>query len=156
MRPDDTFHLGIRVPDLRAAMEEIGERMGITWAAVRFSSEQTLWTPDGGLQHLALTYTYSAEGPLHLELLEGPPGSVWDGREAPGAHHLGVWSDDVAGETDALVAQGWRVVGAHRDPSEGGGYGVFTYVQPPSGLIVELVDRVVLPHFEQWWSDALT
>ena len=25
---------------------------------------------------------------------------------------------------------------------------MFTYLQPPSGLIVELVDRAVLPHFE--------
>ena len=32
---------------------------------------------------------------------------------------------------------------------------MFTYVQPPTGLIVELVDRTVLPFFEQWWGAAL-
>jgi hypothetical protein len=32
---------------------------------------------------------------------------------------------------------------------------MFTYLQPPSGLIIELVDRAVLPHFEQWWGAAL-
>jgi len=28
------FHVGIRVPDLEAAMEEIGPGLGITWAQV--------------------------------------------------------------------------------------------------------------------------
>jgi hypothetical protein len=59
---------------------------------------------------------------------------------------------DVAIETDALIATGWTLVGAHRDPAADAGYGVFTYLQPPTGLIVELVDRAVLPHFEQWWA----
>jgi catechol 2,3-dioxygenase-like lactoylglutathione lyase family enzyme len=150
------FHVGVRVPDLAAAMNEIGTAMDVTWAEPRENPAQTLWTPDGGAQEIHLKYTYSAEGPQHIELLEGPPGTFWDGREASGTHHVGVWADDVQDETDRLVSLGWTLIGAQHDPNGGNGVGVFTYLQPPSGLIVELVDAAVLPHFETWWSAALT
>jgi catechol 2,3-dioxygenase-like lactoylglutathione lyase family enzyme len=149
------FHLGVRVPDIAAAMDELGSKLGVTWAERRENPAQALWTPEHGLQEVHLRYTYSAEGPQHIELLEGPPGSFWDGRDDSGAHHVGIWVDDVAAETARLVEGGWTLVGAQRDPSDGGGYGVFTYVQPPSGLIVELVNSAVKPHFEQWWGAAL-
>ncbi len=148
------FHLGIRVPNLEAAMAEYGDGLGLTWSEVRDNPAQTIWTPEAGLQELHLRYTYSGSGPQHLELLEGPPGSVWDGSDCTGAHHIGVWVDDVAADTDRLVASGWSIVGAHSDPSAGNGYGVFSYVQPPSGLIVELVDSSLKAHFEKWWQTA--
>jgi catechol 2,3-dioxygenase-like lactoylglutathione lyase family enzyme len=148
------FHTGVRVPDLDAALADYGEGLDITWAAVR-EVEQSVWTPATGLQELHLKFTYSAEGPQHLELLEGPPGTVWDGREQPGAHHIGVWVDDIKAETDGLIEQGWTLAAAHQDPASGG-YGVFTYLQPPTGLIVELVDAAIEPGFEAWWSAALS
>ena len=151
----ELFHVGIRVPDLAAAMDELGESLGVTWAESRENPDQTLWTPELGLQHLHLKYTYSAEGPQHVELLEGPEGSFWDGRTDSGIHHVGIWVDEVTAETDRRVAAGWKIVGAQRDPGDGKGYGMFTYIQPPGGLIVELVDRAVLTHFQQWWSAAL-
>jgi hypothetical protein len=67
-----------------------------------------------------------------------------------------VWVDSVTGETERLVSEGWTLVGAQRDPGDGNGFGVFSYMRPPSGLIVELVDRSVLPHFQQWWDAALS
>jgi lactoylglutathione lyase len=149
------FHTGIRVPDLETAMAELGDGLGLTWAETRENPAQTLWTPSEGLQEIHLRFTYSAEGPQHIELLQGTAGSFWDGDDRTGAHHLGIWVDDVDAETKALVAQGWTLVGAQRDPDDDAGLGVFTYVQPPTGLIVELVDRAVLPHFEQWWGAAL-
>lgn len=151
------FHVGVRVPNLDAAMDELGASMGVTWAERRENPAQTLWTPSGGLQEIHLKYTYSAEGPQHIELLEGPAGTFWDGREAPGAHHVGVWTDDVQAETDRLVSLDWTLLGAQHDPAAGAGAGMFTYLQPPGGgLIVELVDSAVLPHFESWWSAALS
>ena len=152
---NDLFHTGIRVPDLDEAMAELGDGLGLTWAEARENPGQALWTPTDGLQEIPLRYTYSAEGPQHIELLQGPAGSFWDGDDRTGAHHLGIWVDDLTGETDRLVAKGWTLVGAQRDPADGEGYGVFTYVQPPTGLIVELVDKTVLPFFEQWWNAAL-
>ena len=143
------YHLGIRVPDIDAAMAELGDSLGVTWCSLQ-QREQSVWTPGGGQQTIPLRFTYSAEGPNHLELLEGAPGTIWDGREAPGAHHTGVWVDDVATSTAALVAKGWTLVAAQRSPDDG--CGVFTYVQPPSGLIVELVSGTLEPMFQRWFD----
>ena len=151
----DVFHLGVRVPDLDHSMAELGPSLGVTWSEVRENPAQSIWTPDEGLHEVPLRYTYSAEGPQHIELLDGAPGSFWDGDDASGAHHVGVWADDIQAESDRLISMGWALIGAHHDPGAGDGYGVFTYLRPPSGLVVELVDRAALPHFETWWSTAL-
>lgn len=146
------FHTGVRVPSLDAAMAEIGPGLGITWAEVR-ESEQAVWTPDRGQHTVPLRYVYSCEGPQHVELLEGEPGSVWDGREDPGVHHVGVWADDVGAAVAEAVAAGWRCVAAQKPPAEG--CGVFAYVQPPAGMIVEFVGSVAQPMFDQWWAEGL-
>lgn len=148
----DTFHIGVRVGDLDAAMRDLGDALDITWAEPRQSDTQPIWTPETGTDEVRLRYTYSADGPQHVELLEGAPGTFWDGRDHAGAHHIGVWVDDVAVETERLLGLGWQLVAAFQSPEQG--YGFFSYVQPPSGLIVELVDRALLPHFEAWWAAA--
>lgn len=112
--------------------------------------EQAVWVPGVGTTTVPLRFTCSAAGPQHVELLQGSPGSVWDGREQSGLHHVGLWSDDVPGETMSLVDAGWSLRLAQRDPDDG--YGVFTYVQPPSGLLVELVSTAVKPMFERWFA----
>jgi hypothetical protein len=145
----ECYHQGIRVPDLAAAMEEIGATLGVTWCIPQ-EREQAVWLPDVGMTSIPLKFTYSGEGPQHVELLEGAPGSIWDGRERPGIHHVGLWSDDVRGDTEAAVGRGWTVAAAQAPPEKG--YGVFTYVQPPSGLIVEYVSTLVRPMFERWFA----
>ena len=144
------FHTGIRVPDLDAAMEEMGETLGVTWASVQDKPGQQVWTPEDGRQRTHLRFTYSCEGPQHLELLEGEPGSVWDGRDDPGVHHVGVWVDDVAAETQRCLDLGWTLAAAQASPDDG--FGAFTYVVPPSGPIVELVWSAIKPRFESWWA----
>jgi catechol 2,3-dioxygenase-like lactoylglutathione lyase family enzyme len=143
------YHQGIRVPNLETAMVELGPQLGVTWCSVQ-EREQNVWLPDEGVVSIPLKFTYSSEGPQHLELLEGAPGSIWDGREHPGLHHVGLWSDDVAGETKALVDAGWTLLMAQAEPAKG--FGAFTYVQPPSGLIVELVWSAIKPMFEGWFA----
>ena len=78
-----SYHQGVRVPDLDAAMDELGPALGITWCSPQ-AREQRVWLPGEGAATLPLRFVYSAEGPQHVELLEGPPGSIWDGREQPG------------------------------------------------------------------------
>lgn len=143
------YHHGIRVPDLEAAMEEVGVALGLTWCQPQ-ERQQAVWLPEVGNTTVPLRFTYSTEGPQHLELLEGAPGSIWDGRSQPGLHHVGVWCDDVARETEALIERGWLVRLGQRSPADG--YGAFTYVQPPSGLIVELVWSGLRPMFERWFG----
>jgi catechol 2,3-dioxygenase-like lactoylglutathione lyase family enzyme len=143
------YHQGVRVPDLDQAMSELGGAMGLRWCEPQ-AREQAVWIPDEGPSTIPLRFTYSAEGPQHVELLEGAPGSIWDGREQPGLHHVGVWSDNVAADTTAMLAAGWTLRLAQASPEEG--YGAFTYVQPPGGLIVEFVWSALEPMFDRWFA----
>ena len=102
-----------------------------------------------GLQ-IPLRFTYSCEGPQHVELLQGAPGSLWDGDDRPGVHHMGVWVNDVAAETERLIEAGWTLEMAGRAPDEG--YGPMTYVRSPGGFLLEPVSVAVRPRFERWWA----
>jgi hypothetical protein len=144
------FHTGIRVPDLDAAMTELGGPLGVTWAESREVAEMAVWTPALGIQTVPLRYVYSCEGPQHIELLESAPGSPWHCGDNPGVHHIGVWVDDVAAQVEAVLAKGWTVALAGATPDEG--YGNFAYVQPPNGMLVEVVNDDILTMFEQWWA----
>ncbi len=125
--------------------------MGVRWAVPR-DGPQPVWTPEGGSATVTLRFTYSLEGSHHIELVEGPPGSIWHGGDAPGAHHVGVWVDDVAGEVGHLTGDGWALVAAQKRPEEG--FGMFAYLAPPNGMVLELVDGRVRPHFEAWWNEV--
>jgi hypothetical protein len=143
------YHQGVRVPDLDEAMKELGDALGVTWCAPQ-ERQQAVWLPSVGATTIPLRFTYSAEGPQHVELLEGAAGSPWDGRQSPGLHHVGMWSDDVRGDTEALLAAGWTLGLAQQAPEAG--YGAFTYVQPPVGPLVELVWSGLRPMFDRWFA----
>jgi catechol 2,3-dioxygenase-like lactoylglutathione lyase family enzyme len=143
------FHIGIRVADLDLAMEQIGAAACVTWASVQ-DAPMNVWLPDQGHVALPLKLTYSIDGPVHLEIMQGPKGSIWDGNDAPGAHHFGYWSDDVHADTEALLALGWTLELAAASPDEG--YGRFTYVRSPSGYLAEPVSSASRPRFERWWA----
>ena len=146
----EIFHIRIRVPNIEAAMEEMGESLNVTWAELVENSSQGLWTPDDGQQNIPLKFVYSCEGDQHLELLEGQPGSFWDGNENPGVHHFGVWVDDVKVETERLLGIDWELLGSAKSPAEG--FGNMTYLAPSNGTILELVASINKPRFERWWS----
>lgn len=145
----DLYHVGVRVTDLELAMDELGAGLGLSWSRVQ-EREQRLWLPGVGATAIALRFTYSTEGPQHLELLQGAPGSIWDGSDYPGVHHLGVWVDDVAKETERLLGIGWTLELAQAAPDDG--YGAFTYVRSPRGLLLEPVWSGLRPMFERWWA----
>jgi len=145
----ELFHIGTRVPNLDAAMSDLGARLGLTWSPP-MRRQQSVWTAETGEIEVELAFTYSCEGPCHIELLEGAPGSIWDAGDAPGTHHLGYWTDDVAAVTDGLIAEGWTLEAATRSPENG--YGTFTYVTSPTGLRVEPVSSLARPRFERWWA----
>ncbi len=143
------FHVGIRVTDIEAAMADIGKHAGVTWASVQ-DRPMSVWVPGIGQTTLQLALTYSVEGPVHLELLQGPTGSIWDGNDVPGAHHFGYWSDDVGADTEAMLADGYTLELAATSPDEG--FGRFSYARSPSGYLVEPVAIASKPRFERWWA----
>lgn len=143
------FHVGIRVPDIHAAMEELGASMGLTWATVELRTDPA-WMPGRGSRVYELYYTYSCEGPVHLELVQGEPGSIWNGDDRSGAHHFGIWVDDVAAITAEMIAAGGVIEAASKSPDEG--YGRFSYVRTAQGLLIEPVAVELKPFFERWWA----
>ena len=149
LTPSDLFHTGIRVAELEAAMDALGAGLGVEWCSVQ-ERDQAVWIPDEGPATIPLRFVYSMEGPLHLELLEGAPGSIWDGRDEPGVHHLGYWCNDVAGTTRTLIDAGWTLELAQVSPADG--YGAFTYVRSPDGTLVEPVTTAARPMFERWFA----
>ncbi len=145
----ELFHIGIRVGDISIAMREMTDATGVEWARPQHM-EQVFWIPGEGRRRLELDITNSVAGPVHVELLHGSPGTVWDAARGAGVHHLGVWVDDVATTNDDLVRDGWVVELAGDAPEAG--YGGFTYVRSPSGLVVETVSTLARRRFERWWA----
>lgn len=143
------FHTGYIVDDLGKAMDELGHALGLDWSPVKEFDPIVHWIPGKGRQEIAMKAVYSKQGPVHLELCQGPAGSFYDTRTVPDGRHVGVWVDDLVAETQRLVAAGWKILAANGTPEEG--YGVLTYMTPAdSSIVVELVDAQLRPMIEEW------
>ena len=122
------YQVGIIVPDLDPAMEELGSALGVTWG--------TVVTPpyDNGPKR----FVFSVEGPPHIELIEGRPGSAWDCSDGPRLDHIGLWTADIETAKGQLAANGMPI------DTDGADLGnpIFTYHDASAcGMRVELVDQ---------------
>ncbi|TAL00850.1 MAG: VOC family protein [Rhodospirillaceae bacterium] len=143
------FHVANRVDDLDAAMAEMGRCAGLTWASIERQS-MPVWMPDTGLKTIELVWTYSIEGPVHIELVKFPAGSIWEGTDLVNAHHFGYWCDDIGATTEALLACGWSLEFAGNPPSER--QSRFAILSSPSGYRMELVNARGKSRYERWWA----
>lgn len=147
----DVFHTGMLVSDLHAGMREVGAALGVAWTAV--GDRELPVRGRDGTTTVRLRFVYSRQGPHRIELIEVAPGSLWDPADvdAPsGAHHLGVWCDDLVAGARALEAQGGRFVATLDVP--GREFTAFTYHRMPSGELIELVDRRQTDVFAAWFA----
>lgn len=87
----EMFHVGYLVPDIHAAMDDLGPSLGLKWTQVISRDDQPCWTPERGAFTCPLTFAYSTEGPQRVELIQGVAGTVWDHQGAGHLHHAGVW-----------------------------------------------------------------
>jgi catechol 2,3-dioxygenase-like lactoylglutathione lyase family enzyme len=148
----EVFHVGIRVADLEAAQQELSGSMGVRWTMPAHIPMKA-WVPGEGYRKWDLTISFSVEGPVHIELLRGSPGSYWDTSiGGAGLHHIGVWVDDVARANEELISQGWVVELAGRPPEEG--YGGFTYTRSPAGVLLEpeTTRGGARERFDRWYA----
>jgi hypothetical protein len=145
----DLFHVGILVPDLASAMDELSAAHGVTWASVQ-DRTMDIWLPGSGAASFRLALAYSCEGPVHFELMQGEQGSPWHAATHTGLHHFGYWTDHVGSETERLLAEGWELVLSTASPDAG--YGRFSYLRSPSGVLFEPINRSSQPRFEAWWA----
>ena len=109
-----------------------------------------VWLPGRGPVSMEIALTFSTAGPVRLELIQGSPDTPLDPAQGTGPHHLGYWVDDPGAETERLLADGWELVMSAAAPEAG--YGRFTYVRSPEGLLVEPVALANRERFEAWWA----
>jgi hypothetical protein len=150
----DVFHTGFVVDDIHRGMEELGAAFDVAWAPLT-EITMRLRTPAGPIEP-DMAFTYSVEGPHHIELLKAVPGTPWTVAASDGpvplrsAHHIGIWSDDVPGDSARLTETGAELVVTY-DTGDGRVAG-FAYHRLATGVLLELVDRRRQPEFERWFA----
>ena len=133
------FHVGIVVEDIERSMAELTAALGVTWDEPH----------DSAYGPWKIRATYSVDGPPFLELVQGEAGGPWDTGKGSHLHHLGYWSDDVAGDSAALVQHG---VAIDFDPGTVGRSGRFCYhLAKASGVRVEVVSASNRAQREPGW-----
>lgn len=150
IRPEDVFEIAYVVPDVEKALHEFSTAYGYTWAPIADMAVQ-MRTPEGK-SDWPLHYTYSIEAP-HIEIVREIPGTLLTATEGNHYHHLGAWSDDLASDAKRLESQGmpmiaWGVGGA-TEPA------AITFHRPPSGALIELIDRSLRPGWLRWINEGI-
>ena len=139
------YHVGIVVPDLGKAMDELGVELGISWPEPQNRREKRFRTEHGTIES-DLRFVYSIEGPPHLELIEAQAGTPWEATDSGIIHHVGFWVDDLAEASEELVNAGAPIEITYDTPE----LQSFAYHLTSSGLRVELVDVARRPGIEAW------
>ncbi|MFN0093270.1 MAG: VOC family protein [Dehalococcoidia bacterium] len=103
---ENIYHLGIVVPDIHRAMDELGQQLGTSWSELRTFPVRV--TDGGGpLTEYAVQATYSREGPPYLELIGAIGNGIWGVEQAGRIHHAGAYCEDIAKEKARLEALGF-------------------------------------------------
>jgi hypothetical protein len=129
------YHVGIVVSDLERAMAQLTDVAGVSWGRVqRYPVD---FTTPAGSRTFHQTFVMTLEGPPYIELLVATPGSVW---ERTGMHHLGLWSEDVPGESARAEARGcmWEQAIVDANGRRAGGC---YHILPELDARIELVSR---------------
>lgn len=140
------YHVGIVVEDLEAAAAQLTDLLGVAWGTISTVGEMTVRGPDGNDHVVPLRCVYSTEAP-RLELIEEVPGSIWVRNEHSNLHHIGVWTEGLAGESDRLAGmqcplQLAGVVGGEAPK-------MWAYHGGELGVRIELVDVALRPTMQQ-------
>lgn len=144
-------HYGMAVADIDAAQTMFAKALNLRFAPVRNFDPFPFWTPEQGTHVVNVFATYSIEGPVRLELVQGT-GPFYDPGRLPDARHVGLWVDDVAAEAGILAAQGWSTIASGAAPDDG--WGVIAYMSPPvPGLLVELISMSLKPVIDEWTAE---
>lgn len=142
----DVFHVGLVTADLELAMNTIGENLGIAWAPVQRRT-QPVRTGAGALREEPIIFTYSSDGPPHVELIQSTADSVWEVTPSGCLHHIGAFADDVT--VPPGPGMSLEFGGGHGERPVG-----FAYWVSADGMRVELVDRSRREQFKAWFAGA--
>ena len=146
----DLYHIGLAVPDIRAAMAQYSAAFGFSWARIHESTPEVV--VDGERRRAQITVTYSIQGPPYLELVQERRGSIW-GADGFALSHVGFWAEDFSAGMRALDEAGLvaRVHGIGPD----GRAARFSYHRSGGGLWIELVHTSFKSELSGWIADTL-
>jgi hypothetical protein len=131
------FHVGVATGDIEALQRALGPLLGLTFVALPRPGIKHN-TP-GGPVSPSPAVVWSSEGPLHVELVETGPGTVYATDRPTYLHHVGYWSDDLRADVARCEAEGWTVEATLNDGD--GRPSSFAYLSSPGGPWIELIDR---------------
>jgi hypothetical protein len=147
------FHTGIIVDDLERAMSQWGVALGLHWAPPK-TATTPMRCPEGVMGR-EVRFTYSLEGPHHVELLEqvdpSPYLSLTGGRHI---HHLGYFTRDLPGQSRRLEELGFPAELSGVTPDGGVGRATFHRNPMAPGMWIELVDDTVASDIDPWMAEA--
>jgi glyoxalase/bleomycin resistance protein/dioxygenase superfamily protein len=127
------FHIGIVTGDLTSSMKELGEALGVSWTEPS-GNDRMMETVDGTPQLRPMS-CISKQGPIHIDLIQGDPGTLWHSHE-PRLHHFAFWTSDLRSDIERLTGEGWRLEMTFRDAD--GLPTTFAYMVRDDGF--ELID----------------
>jgi len=134
------YHVGIVVPDLAAAREQMSRQLGTAWGPILHLDAADYRDGSGHDLVLPTTMCYSVEPP-HLELIQEVPGSVWVCNEYSNLHHIGFWSDDLIADSTDLVGSGCPLQLCGRAGEQAPAS--FAYHRNDLGVRIEIVDAAM-------------
>ena len=129
------FHVGITTNDLGTSMGALAQALGVSWTEP--TTGAGLYHDVDGVPQPRPTSCISLGGPIHIDLIEGQPGTLWHA-DGPTLHHFAFWTDDLRGDIGRLAEQGWRL--ELTDPDADGEPSVFAYLIRDDGFRLELID----------------
>lgn len=135
------YHVGIVVADIETARRRLTDLLGIVWGPVMHLDEVGYRDRDGLDVVAPTTICYSTGTPC-LELIEEVPGTIWVRNEHSNLHHIGFWSDDLAGDSAAVTAGGCPLQLCGRD-GEHAPVSFAYHRDEDLGVRVELVDATI-------------
>jgi catechol 2,3-dioxygenase-like lactoylglutathione lyase family enzyme len=142
------FHIGILVPDLKKAVREYREILGLEFHEPTAMPLATMEQP-GLIETASLNIAFSKAGPPYYELIEATGTGLFSAAHGEGMHHVGVWMRDPQETLRALEARKIKVVAINRLP-DGTPLTVFTHPTALSGIRIEYVNanfRPMVEHF---------
>lgn len=137
------------VPDRERAIAELAPVLG-DWVRMVPREGGTHITTSTGRLTVRLTVAWTLSGPVHIELIEGVPGTVWEPRARGYLHHVGYRIEDLASASDSLVAAGMTVEVTRWQ--ESGRPAGFAYHTMPGGFRVELSEHGPPDNLAELWS----
>jgi len=142
-------HVCLVVPDREEAIRELTPVFG-DWVRMVPREGGTHIVTAAGRTTVRLTVAWSLAGPVHVELIEGLEGTVWQPRPNGYLHHIGYRVDDLNAISERLVAAGMTVE-VTRWQASGRPLG-FAYHTVPLGLRVELSEQGPPNNLRELWE----